>query len=208
MNEAPKVPAVEAAGLVKTYRQGHLEVHAVSGIDLRIEPAELVVLAGPSGSGKTTLLNLIGALDRPSAGKIKVGGHDIGCMSPAERARLRRDHIGFVFQAYNLLPVLSALENAALVLELQGLPHKQCIERAERVLSSVGLGDMLHRRPGELSGGQQQRVAVARAIASAPVRGRPRITSPNYRARDSRLVKCTTSGAPTRGSLQTGRYTR
>jgi putative ABC transport system ATP-binding protein len=167
MTETKPSLAVEATKLCKTYRQGQLAVHALSDVDLRVEAAELVVLAGPSGSGKSTLLNLIGALDRPTSGAIKVGGRDLGGMSNAERAELRRDHIGFVFQAYNLLPVLSALENAELVLELQGLPRARCHERAREVLRSVGLGDMFGRRPSELSGGQQQRVAVARAISSA-----------------------------------------
>jgi putative ABC transport system ATP-binding protein len=167
MSEKRAVPAVEASGLVKTYRQGPVEVRALDGVDLRLEPGEFAVLAGPSGSGKTTLLNLLGALDRPTSGSVKIGGHDLGAMSAAELAHLRRDHIGFVFQAYNLLPVLSARENAELVLELQGLPRSECHERAESTLRAVGLGDMLGRRPGELSGGQQQRVAVARAIASA-----------------------------------------
>ncbi|MEZ4222476.1 MAG: ABC transporter ATP-binding protein [Polyangiaceae bacterium] len=160
-------PAVEARGLCKTYRQGQHDVVALGDVDLVVEPGELTALAGPSGSGKTTLLNLIGALDRPTSGSIRVGGKDLSAMSKAELARMRRDHIGFVFQAYNLLPVLSALENAELVLELQGTPREECRERASEVLRAVGLGDMLGRRPAELSGGQQQRVAVARAIASA-----------------------------------------
>ncbi len=160
-------PAVEAEKLEKVYKQGHVEVHALGGVDLLVEPGEFTVLAGPSGSGKTTLLNLIGALDRPTQGNIKVGGQDLSKMSGSELARMRRDHIGFVFQAYNLLPVLSALENAELVLELQGMPRSECRKKAVEMLEAVGLGDMLHRRPGELSGGQQQRVAVARAIAAA-----------------------------------------
>ncbi len=159
--------AVEAKGLQKIYKQGHVEVHALGGVDLAVEPGEFTVLAGPSGSGKTTLLNLIGALDRPTKGSIKVGGQDLATLSGAELARMRRDHIGFVFQAYNLLPVLSALENAELVLELQGMPRAECRKKAVEMLEAVGLGEMLHRRPGELSGGQQQRVAVARAIAAA-----------------------------------------
>jgi len=159
--------AVEAKGLQKVYKQGHVEVHALGGVDLGIEPGEFTALAGPSGSGKTTLLNLVGALDRPSGGSIKVGGQDLAALSAAELARMRRDHIGFVFQAYNLLPVLSALENAELVLELQGMPRAECRKKAVEMLEAVGLGEMLHRRPGELSGGQQQRVAVARAIAAA-----------------------------------------
>ncbi len=161
------IPTVETRELRKTYRQGRVEVHALDGIDLVIQPGELTALAGPSGSGKTTLLNLVGGLDRPTGGEIKVGGQDLGRMSAAELARMRRDHIGFVFQAYNLLPVLSAVENAELVLELQGVPRAECRETATEVLRSVGLGDLLNRRPSELSGGQQQRVAVARAIAAA-----------------------------------------
>ncbi len=167
MNEPANTPAVEASNLSKIYRQGQVEALALDGIDLLIRPGEFTALAGPSGSGKTTLLNLIGALDRPTGGTIRVGGRDLGKMSAGELARLRREDIGFVFQAYNLLPVLSALENAELVLELQGLPRSQCRERAEGVLRSVGLGKLTQRRPGELSGGQQQRVAVARAIAAA-----------------------------------------
>ncbi|HVU04317.1 MAG TPA: ABC transporter ATP-binding protein [Polyangiaceae bacterium] len=167
MNEAQVTPAVETAAVLKVYPQGGADVRALSDVTLRIDPREFVVLAGPSGSGKTTLLNLIGALDRPTAGSIRVGGQDLGSLTSAERARVRRDHIGFVFQAYNLLPVLSALENAALVLELQGLSRKESEARAASMLRSVGLGDLVGRRPNALSGGQQQRVAVARAIASA-----------------------------------------
>jgi putative ABC transport system ATP-binding protein len=167
MTEPSGIPAVETRGLEKTYRQGALDVRALAGVDLRLDAGDFAVLAGPSGSGKTTLLNLIGALARPTAGHVLVGGHDLSSLSGAELARLRRDHIGFVFQAYNLLPVLSALENAELVLELQGVEHAECRTRAETVLRSVGLGDLFGRRPSELSGGQQQRVAVARAIASA-----------------------------------------
>lgn len=162
-----EAPAVEAKGLQKVYKQGRVEVHALGGVDLAIEPGEFTVLAGPSGSGKTTLLNLIGALDRPTEGSIAVGGQDLAKLGSAELARMRRDHIGFVFQAYNLLPVLSALENAELVLELQGMPRAECRKKATEMLEAVGLADMLHRRPGEMSGGQQQRVAVARAIAAA-----------------------------------------
>ena len=160
--------AVEATRLAKTYRQGRLEVHALEGIDLRIESGEFTVLAGPSGSGKTTLLNLVGALDRPTSGAVRVGGQELASMTSSQLARMRRDHIGFVFQAYNLQPVLSALENASLVLELQGKSRGYSRQKAEETLRAVGLGDMLHRRPGELSGGQQQRIAVARAIAAEP----------------------------------------
>jgi putative ABC transport system ATP-binding protein len=161
------VSAVEVSKVSKIYQQGGHDVHALCDVDLTLERGEFTVLAGPSGSGKTTLLNMIGALDRPSSGSVRIGGQDLASLGAAELARLRRDHIGFVFQAYNLLPVLSALENAELVLELQGVPPAECRQRATEVLQAVGIGDLLDRRPSQLSGGQQQRVAVARAIASA-----------------------------------------
>ncbi len=167
MTNGMAAPAVATSGLVKTYRQGSVEVRALDGIDLELGAGEFTVLAGPSGSGKTTLLNLIGALARPTSGRVLIAGQDLGTMSAAELARLRREQIGFVFQAYNLLPVLSALENAELVLELQGVTRGECRRRAEAMLRSVGLGQLFGRRPSELSGGQQQRVAVARAIAAA-----------------------------------------
>jgi putative ABC transport system ATP-binding protein len=167
MSDTSSDPAVITRSLERTYRQGRIAVHALAGIDLTLERGEFTVLAGPSGSGKTTLLNLIGALDRPSAGEVILGGQNLGRLSAAELSRVRRDHIGFVFQAYNLLPVLSALENAELVLELQGVPRAECRKRASETLGAVGLGELKSRRPSELSGGQQQRVAVARAIAAA-----------------------------------------
>ena len=159
---------LEIRDVWKTYRQGRVEVDALRGVSLQVGQGEFTVLAGPSGSGKTTLLNLVGALDTPSRGSIRVGEHALGSMSASERARFRKHEIGFVFQAYNLLPVLSALENAALVLELQGRPQAECRARAQSMLRAVGLGEMMDRRPAELSGGQQQRVAVARAIAASP----------------------------------------
>jgi putative ABC transport system ATP-binding protein len=165
MSEETKV--VEARKVTKRYRQGSVEVDALRGVDLEVHARDFLVLAGPSGSGKTTLLNLIGALDRPSDGELRVDGRDLSRLSAAERAALRRDRVGFVFQAYNLLPVLSALENTELVLLLQGVDAAERRRRAEETLRAVGLGTMMHRRPHELSGGQQQRVAVARAIAAA-----------------------------------------
>lgn len=161
-------PLIEARALFKVYRQGKLEVEALRSVDLVIERGEFTVLAGPSGSGKTTLLNLVGALDVPSGGVLEVAGHDLGALTARERARFRRDQIGFVFQAYNLLPVLTALENAELVLQLQGRRADESRARAEQMLRAVGLGDLMGRRPAELSGGQQQRVAVARAMAPVP----------------------------------------
>jgi putative ABC transport system ATP-binding protein len=168
MPDSSEPAVLEARDLRKVYRQGKVDVEALRGVDLTIERGEFTVLAGPSGSGKTTLLNLVGALDRPTDGSLRVGGHDLMRMRPAELARFRRTEVGFVFQAYNLLPVLSALENAELVLELQGKGRAECHDRAAEMLRAVGLGDLMGRRPAELSGGQQQRVAVARAIAASP----------------------------------------
>ncbi len=159
---------VNAQQLRKTYKQGKLEVEALRGVDLQVYEGEFVVLAGPSGSGKTTLLNLIGALDQPTSGTLVVDDKDLATLSRAELARLRRDRVGFVFQAYNLLPVLTALENTELVLMLRGLGAAERRNKAAQMLSAVGLSKMVDRRPAELSGGQQQRVAVARAIAAEP----------------------------------------
>jgi putative ABC transport system ATP-binding protein len=159
---------VECTEVTKVYRQGKQEVHALRGLSLEVAPGEFTAICGPSGSGKTTLLNLIGALDRPSTGTIRLEGRDLGAMGQRERSHLRRDRIGFVFQAYNLMPVLTAYENAEMVLALQGMPIPERRERVERILADVGLAGMEQRRPDELSGGQQQRVAIARAIASNP----------------------------------------
>ncbi|HCP45166.1 MAG TPA: macrolide ABC transporter ATP-binding protein [Deltaproteobacteria bacterium] len=159
---------VQVTGLTRTYKQGSLEVHALRGVDLSIEPGEFTVLMGPSGSGKTTLLNQIGALDVPDSGSVKVEGRELGGMSAAELARLRLERLGFVFQAFNLIPVLSAYENAEFVLLMQGVGADERKQRVMQTLASVGLEGMEGRRPNELSGGQQQRVAVARAIAGKP----------------------------------------
>ncbi len=159
---------VRLSGVKKSYRQGQVEVPALSGIDLEVNAGEFLALTGPSGSGKTTLLNLIGALDEPSAGQVFVDDRDLSGMSRSERSHLRRDRIGFIFQSYNLIPVLSAYENAELVMRLQGTPEIERKERVNRLLGEVGLGGMESRRPNQLSGGQQQRVAIARAIAANP----------------------------------------
>ena len=159
---------VDCADVKKVYRQGTLQVEALRGLTLEVAEGEFTAICGPSGSGKTTLLNLIGALDRPSAGRIRLEGRDLGAMGQRKRSHLRRDRIGFVFQAYNLMPVLTAYENAEMVLALQGAPVEDRRERVEKILKDVGLEGLEHRRPDELSGGQQQRVAVARAIASSP----------------------------------------
>ena len=161
-------PIVSVRGLTRDYQQGTITVHALRGVDLDVVPGEFTALMGPSGSGKTTLLNLLGGLDAPTAGSIQIEGRQLENLSPGERSDLRRDRLGFVFQAFNLIPVLSAAENAEFVLMLQGVPAKERRARALAVLGSVGLEDMADRRPFELSGGQQQRVAVARAIAGKP----------------------------------------
>ncbi|MCP4129709.1 MAG: ABC transporter ATP-binding protein [bacterium] len=159
---------IEIKSLVKDYENNGIAVHAVRDISLSIEAGEFSAIAGPSGSGKTTLLNIIGGLDKPSKGSVVVGGEDLAQMTPKELSDLRLRKIGFVFQAYNLIPVLSALENVEYVLLLQGIDKKERQERAAAMLNEVGLGDMISRLPKELSGGQQQRVAIARAIVSEP----------------------------------------
>ena len=153
----------------KVYEQGQIEVHALRGLELEVRKGEFMALTGPSGSGKTTALNIIGGLDTPTRGRVLVEGRDLATMSRAELSRMRRDRIGFVFQAYNLVPVFSAFENAETVMRLQGVPAEKRRERVMKLLAQVGLEGMEHRRPVEMSGGQQQRVAIARAIASEPV---------------------------------------
>lgn len=152
----------------KVYEQGALEVHALTEVNLSIQRGDFVSLFGPSGSGKSTLLNLIGGLDRPNSGEIKFIDQRIDLLGRAELAELRLKHIGFVFQSYNLIPVLSALENVEFVMQLQGLDARERALRAQELLAEVGLAGLENRRPAELSGGQQQRVAVARAIVAKP----------------------------------------
>jgi len=159
---------VSCRAVEKVFRTGTQEVRALRGVDLEIGEGEFVALVGPSGSGKTTLLNLLGALDRPTRGELVVLGRRLGRLSKRQRADMRLRSIGFVFQAYNLVPVLTAVENVEFVLELQGMGVRDRRDRAIEVLEELGLGDVVHRRPRELSGGQQQRVAVARAVASRP----------------------------------------
>jgi len=163
-----KSSIIEVNGVKKTYQQGSVLVEALRGVDLTIEKGEFTAICGPSGSGKTTLLNLIGALDTPSEGSLKVVGKDLAGMSSTELAKLRLNEVGFVFQAYNLVPVLSAYENAEFVMLLQNVPVEERKKRLATIFEQVGLTGMEHRRPSELSGGQQQRVAVARAVAARP----------------------------------------
>jgi putative ABC transport system ATP-binding protein len=167
--QAPEtVPSVEVLSLTKIYRQGDHEVKALDDLSLSIYPGEFTAICGPSGSGKTTLLNLMGALDKPTSGEVSVGGQSLAELSRRQLSHLRRDRIGFVFQAYNLIPVLTAYENAEMVLRLQGVDPKERSERVMGILADVGLEGLEGRRPDQLSGGQQQRVAIARAIASNP----------------------------------------
>jgi len=159
---------VECVDVNKTYHQGRVEVHALKDVNLSIDQGDFVALAGPSGSGKTTLLNLIGGLDSVDSGRVVVDGNEFDQMSRSQLANLRLHKVGFVFQAYNLIPVLSATENVEFVMLLQGIPTLERRERARAILDDVGLEGKHDRRPAELSGGQQQRVAVARAIVSSP----------------------------------------
>ena len=154
--------------LTKYYHDSEVEVHALNGVDLTFEKGEFTAIVGPSGSGKTTLLNMIGGLDKPDHGSIRIGGEDITRFSSRKLIDFRLRNIGFVFQSYNLIPVLTALENVEFIMHLQGVEKRAREKRAAELLESVGLGDRLHSRPGKLSGGQQQRVAVARALASRP----------------------------------------
>jgi len=163
------MPVIEVSGLTKDYvDRGQVTTHALRGVDLTVNEGEFMAIAGPSGSGKTTLLNLIGALDTATSGSIRVDGRDIGGLSQLELSDLRRDRIGFVFQAYNLIPVLTAGENAEYVMELKGLPAADRHRRIAELFERMGIRDLMHTRPLKMSGGQQQRVAVARAIASEP----------------------------------------
>lgn len=159
---------VEATGVTKDYGSDDIVTHALRGVDLILKAGEFTSMAGPSGSGKTTLLNIIGGLDRPTSGSIQIEGSEITELSGTQLSRLRRDRIGFIFQSYNLIPVLTALENAEYVLMLQKVGKEERRERVLRVLKEVGLAGLENRLPRELSGGQQQRVAIARAIAPEP----------------------------------------
>ncbi len=161
-------PSVRTEDLCKTYGRGETAVHAVQRISVAIERGEFVALCGPSGSGKTTLVNLIGGLTDPTEGRVWVDGKEVGGMSEQQRARLRLNRIGFVFQAYNLLPVLTALENAEFPMMLRGVERETRREQVLELFEEIGLEGLHDRRPGALSGGQQQRVAVARAVLGAP----------------------------------------
>ncbi|MGD8425998.1 MAG: ABC transporter ATP-binding protein [Balneolaceae bacterium] len=159
---------IETKDLKKIYNDKSIPVHALNGVDLKIEKGEFTAIVGPSGSGKTTLLNIIGGLDEPTSGEVTVNGTDLFTLNESELIDYRLHHIGFVFQAYNLIPVLTAMENVSFILQLQGRSNRECRERSMELLQEVGLEDRINNRPNELSGGQQQRVAVARALAPHP----------------------------------------
>ena len=159
---------IEIKDLLKVYDSAEFEIRAVDHIDLTFEKGEFTAVVGPSGSGKTTFLNLVGGLDRPTSGEVIIDGVDLWTLRPRQIIDFRLHNIGFVFQAYNLLPVLTARENVEFIMHLQGWPKAEREKRARELLEAVGLGDRLNSRPGKLSGGQQQRVAVARALASRP----------------------------------------
>jgi len=160
--------AVRTEDVWKIYPQEPSPVEAVRGLTLDIEPGDFVAMAGPSGSGKTTVLNILGALTRPTRGKVWVGGEEVTALGDRRLARLRLERIGFVFQAYNLLPVLTAMENAEFTLLLRGVPAEERRRRVQALFDEIGLEGLADRRPSKLSGGQQQRVAVARAVVGQP----------------------------------------
>jgi len=161
--------AIELENAVKTYQIGEVETHALNGVSLTFAEGEFTALVGPSGSGKTTMLQLMGCLDRPNSGAVKINGQDVTKLSKNKRADLRREKIGFIFQFFALIPVLTAYENVELPLLLNNVKAKERQERALGLLEAVGLSDRAGHRPDQLSGGEQQRVAIARALASDPL---------------------------------------
>ena len=160
---------IKLSSVKKIYQDGEIAVKALRGVNLEVAEGEFATVYGPSGSGKTTLLNLVGALDKPTSGRVQINGSSIGELNKNELALLRRNNIGFIFQSYNLIPVLTAYENVEFALKIaDGKKVSKNKEKAIRILEDVGLGDMLSRRPNELSGGQKQRVAIARALVKEP----------------------------------------
>lgn len=161
-------PYIQVRDLRKLYQMGQTQVHALAGVTLDLPPRSFTVVMGPSGSGKSTLLHLVGGLDRPTAGQIVVGGRDLGAMNENELAHYRQREVGFVFQSFNLLATMTALENVAFPMRFAGGARKPREQRAAALLERVGLGNRAHHRPSQLSGGQQQRVAIARSLINDP----------------------------------------
>jgi len=159
---------IQLEDLTRHYEMGGVQIKALDGVDIEINRGEYISIVGPSGSGKTTLFNLVGGLDRPTRGKVYIDGVDISQLDAYELAWLRCRKIGYIFQTFNLIPVLTALENVSLPTVFAGVPRDEGLEKAQKLLTSVGLGERVHHRPGELSAGQQQRVAIARAMANDP----------------------------------------
>ncbi len=159
---------IQLEDLTRHYEMGGVQIKALDGVDIEINRGEYISIVGPSGSGKTTLFNLVGGLDRPTRGKVYIDGVDISQLDAYELAWLRCRKIGYIFQTFNLIPVLTALENVSLPTVFAGVPRDEGLEKAHKLLTSVGLGERVHHRPGELSAGQQQRVAIARAMANDP----------------------------------------
>ena len=162
-------PIVRVRSLSKVYRQGDIDVTALNSVSVDIQPGEFVVLMGPSGSGKSTLLHIVAGIDRPTSGEVEVQGINVGNLDESDLAEWRNQYVGFVFQSFNLIPVLTAAENVELPLMLTRLGRAQRREQVRAALELVGLGDRMHHRPDQLSGGQQQRVAIARALVTDPV---------------------------------------
>jgi putative ABC transport system ATP-binding protein len=167
-SEPAHEPAIVLRGVTKEFGRGDTVTRALRGVDLTVPAGELLVLAGPSGCGKTTLVSIVAGTLQPTAGEVRVLGHDVGGMSNGRRIRFRRENVGFVFQSYNLLPSLTAAENAAVPLLIAGWRRRDAVEAAADMLTALGLGDRLANLPSELSGGQQQRVAIARALVHDP----------------------------------------
>ena len=159
---------IQVRDVTKVYNSDKVPVYALNGITLDIQQDEFTAIVGPSGSGKTTLLNIVGGLDEPTTGSVVIKGTDLWSLDQGQRSKFRLHHIGFVFQAYNLIPVLTAKENIAFILQIQGHTKRECHEKAMAMLEAVGIPEQADKRPAEMSGGQQQRVAVARALASKP----------------------------------------
>lgn len=163
-----KKPIIELKNVWKTYKMGDNNVHALQGIDLKVEHGEFIAIQGPSGSGKSTAMNLVGCLDTPTRGDVFLDGHNISSLSESDLAQIRGQKIGFIFQKFNLIDSLTALENVTLPMTFQGIPEQERLERGEKLLKQFGLGERMDHKPNQLSGGQQQRVAIARALAIDP----------------------------------------